>query len=73
VGFDRLLITCHYHIEEFVFYTDLDSIHFELKPEQVYKFYVSVNDTAYALTVIKGIKPSYTGLHFDTKSKAVFK
>lgn len=69
IDFDSLLVTCHSDIEEFVFYTDLDSIRFELKPEQVYKFYVSVNDTAYALTVVKGIKPNYTVLHFDTTSK----
>lgn len=37
-------------------------------PDQVYKFYVSVNDTAYAMTVIKGFKPHYTTLQFDTKS-----
>lgn len=69
IEFDSLLIFCHSDSEEFTFYTDQDSINFKLLPEQVHKFYVSVNDTAYALTVIKGVKPNYTVLHFDKKSK----
>jgi hypothetical protein len=65
---DSLLITCYSGNEDFVFYTDLDSIHFDLKPERVFKFYVSLNDTAYALTVIKGLQPHNSILQFDTKS-----
>lgn len=65
---DSLLITCYSGNEDFVFYTDQDSIHFDLKPGLVFKFYVSVNDTAYALTVIKGVQPHNSILLFDKKS-----
>lgn len=66
IEFDSLLITCHSDSETFAFYTDLDSINFKLLPEQIHKFYVSINDTAYALTVVKGVKPSFTTLQFDS-------
>lgn len=69
IEFDSLLITCHAESETFAFHTDLDSIIFKLTPEQIHKFYVSINDTAYALTVIKGIKPNFTTLQFDVASK----
>lgn len=69
IEFDSLLISCHSESESFAFYTDRDSINLKLVPGQVHKFYVSLNDTTYALTVIKGIKANYTVLHFDTKSK----
>lgn len=69
IEFDSLLITCHSDSETFAFHTDLDSINFKLLPEQIHKFYVSVNDTAYALTVVKGIKPNFTTLQFDATSK----
>jgi hypothetical protein len=61
---DSLFITCHSHHEDFAFYTDSDSISFYLLPGKIHKFYISINDTAYALTVVKGIKPMQ--LHFDT-------
>lgn len=66
---DSLLISCRSDKELFVFYTDCDSIALTLSPEKVHKFYISLNDTAYALTVIKGINPSYNVLRFDTTSK----
>jgi hypothetical protein len=69
IEFDSLLIPCYSDSETFAFHTDLDSITFNLLPEQVHKFYVSINDTAYALTVVKGIKPNFINLQFDTKSK----
>lgn len=67
IEFDSLPITCHSNHEEFAFYTDSDSIVFLLRPEEIHKFYVSVNDTAYALTVVKGVKPRL--LEFDTINK----
>jgi len=67
IEFDSLIILCHQDSEEFAFYTDFDSITFLVVPENIYKFYVSINDTAYALTVVKGIKPIH--LRFDTKTK----
>lgn len=69
IEFDSLLITCHSDSESFAFYTDRDSITFKLLLGQVHKFYISLNDSAYALTVIKGVKPNYTALRFDTTSK----
>ena len=69
IKFDSLLVKCHSKREDFAFYTDIDSIVLNLKPEQVYNFYVSLNDTAYALTVIKGVSLNYSTLNFDTVSK----
>src|SRR3990167_4639334 len=69
IEFDSLLISCHSNSEEFAFYTGKDSIVFKLAPELTHKFYVCLNDTAYALTVVKGIKPNFSVLQFDTKSK----
>ena len=66
---DSLMVQCHSNNETFAFYTDRDSISIELKPGKVHQFYVSVNDTAYALTVVKGIKPPRNDLRFDTKAK----
>lgn len=69
IASDSLICNYFSGSEDFVFYTDQDSIHFELKPQQSYKFYISVNDTAYALTVVKGIQLNNTVLHFVTNSK----
>lgn len=69
IEFDSLPIPCFSETEDFAFYTDLDSISFKLLPEQVHKFYVSLSDTAYALTVVKGIKPRYTALLFGSGAK----
>jgi hypothetical protein len=69
IEFDSLIITCHSDSEVFGFYTDIDSIKFDLEPEKIHKFYVSLNDTAYALTVIKGVKASFLALQFDVTSK----
>ncbi|HEY0356101.1 MAG TPA: transglutaminase-like domain-containing protein [Flavisolibacter sp.] len=67
IEFDSLIFPCHSNPEEFAFYTDSDSISFLLPPGEIRKFYVSLNDTSYALTVVKGIKPQL--LSFDTKMK----
>jgi hypothetical protein len=68
IEFDSLLVSCHSDSEEFAFYTDCDSITFMLLPEKVHKFYISVNDTAYALTVVKGVQPKL--VQFDTTIKS---
>ncbi len=65
---DSLIIPCHTQCEDFVFYTDQDSISFKLTNEQVQKFYVAVNDTAFALTIVKAVKPHYTALNFNTNA-----
>ncbi|MDR3652670.1 MAG: transglutaminase-like domain-containing protein [Paludibacter sp.] len=69
ISSDSLFITCFSSKEDFVFYTDQDSIHIDLKSQQVFNFYISVNDTTFALTVIKGIQPINAALSFDTKAK----
>lgn len=69
IEYDSLFVKCHSAKEDFAFYTDKDSIRFNIKPDEIRKFYVSVNDTAYALTVIKGVKMPYKTLKFDKRSK----
>lgn len=65
---DSLVIPCYAEHEKFVFYTDRDSISFDLGPGSVHQFYVSLNDTAMALTVVKGVTSNYNVLSFDTTS-----
>ena len=69
IEYDSLKILCHRDKEEFAFYTDRDSIVFNLKAGDVHKFYVLLNDTAYAMTVIEGVKANYAPLDFDTEFK----
>jgi hypothetical protein len=66
---DSLMIPCHSNSEDFVFYTDRDSIYFKLTSETVHQFYVLLNDTSYALTIVKPFNPNYKALRFDTHSK----
>ena len=54
--------------EKLVFYTNVDSIELLINSELSHHFYVCLNDTAYALTVIKGVK--MTRLQFDKNSKS---
>lgn len=69
IAYDSLFVDCHADVEDFAFYTDMDSIVFNLSPGQVQKFYVLLKNDAYALTVIKGVKPVYVALKFDQRSK----
>ena len=63
---DSLFVSCFANRgEEFVFYTDIDSMAVKINPDQSYKFYVSLNDTAYALTVVKGVTPEFIDLQFN--------
>ena len=66
---DSLVIPCHSMSEDFVFYTDQDSISFKLTSETVHQFYVLLNDTSYAHTIVKAVRPNYKALRFDTHSK----
>ena len=50
---DVLTIICRHKSEKFVFYTDIDSIDFELFPNKSYPFYVLINNKDSALTEIK--------------------
>lgn len=67
---DSFIITCRNESEEFAFYTDQDSISFQLVPGQIQDFYVLLNDTAKALTVVKAIKPANILLKFDNTVNA---
>lgn len=69
IEFDSLLISCHSDEEVFAFYTDRDSIVLKIMPGEINRFYVSLNDTAYALTIIKANRPNFNALRFDTLSK----
>lgn len=68
---DTLSIVCFSKTEEVVFYTDRDSIRFEVQPGDRHRFYVLLNDQSYALTEIKGIAPPKRyALPFDAMSKS---
>jgi hypothetical protein len=69
IAFDSLPVSCHAARETFGFYTDRDSIVFKLAAGECHNFYVRLNDTAYAMTVVQGVKPAYTALRFDAKTK----
>ena len=56
--------------EKLVFYTNMDSIEFLINSDQLHHFYVCLNDTLYALTVVKGVKLSQITLQFDKNSKS---
>jgi len=66
---DSLFLNCFSANERFAFYTDIDSISFDLALGQAHSFYVVLNDTAQALTVVKGVSPDLSALKFDTSSK----
>ncbi len=68
---DTLTIPCFVPVEDVTFYTDKDSIHVDLHPYQSYKFFILLNDTAYAATTIYGSKPAFTPLKFDTIASPV--
>jgi len=66
IDFDTLFVLCHNMNENFVFCTNQDTLNITVNPDSIFQFYVLLNDTAYACTVIKGIKPTYSSLKFDT-------
>lgn len=66
---DSLLVACHSDKEVFAFYTDLDSIVFNLVPGEIHRFYVSTNDSTFAQTIVRGFNPNYSVLQFGTQSK----
>ncbi|HEX8328078.1 MAG TPA: transglutaminase-like domain-containing protein [Hymenobacter sp.] len=69
IAADSLLVACWSGPESFAFYTDTDSIAFTVRPNQVRSFYVLLNGSDYALTVVKGQKPAPAVLAFDAKAK----
>ena len=64
---DVLTVICRHKSEKFVFYTDIDSISFELFPNNSYQFYILMNNKDSALTEIKC--GSYNLLSFNTENK----
>lgn len=66
---DSLIIPLRADSEAFSFYTDCDSISFELKPGETTFFYVMLPDKDPAFTAVKGIKPSQSPLEFDNGSR----
>lgn len=63
---DSLIIPLFTESETVVFYTDQDSIAFDLRVNEVREFNVSLNDSAMALTVVKAVKPAYGAIAVDT-------
>lgn len=66
---DSLFLNCYSDSMTVTFYTDLDSITFNLSPERICKFYVAFNDTQQTLIVVKGISPNFNTLQFDKTLK----
>lgn len=66
---DSLFIICRSGVEDVVFYTDIDSIKIKLSPDKILDFYISINDTTFAHTIIKGLLPKITTLQFDENQK----
>lgn len=63
---DSLIVPVFADHETFVFYTDQDSISFELSPDTLCMFNVLLNDREMAYTVVKAVKPAYKALVLDT-------
>lgn len=68
IAADSLIIPLFAEQETFVFYTDKDSIAFDLRPNTAHFFNVSLNDTAMALTVVKAVKPAWKAISVDTEA-----
>lgn len=68
IKFDTLFVNCFHDVEKFTFYTDQDSIKFDLSPGVSHTFYVQL-DTAKAFTIITGVKPNYEEIEYCNVSK----
>lgn len=68
VEFDTMFVTCFNDVEKFVFYTDLDSISFDVRPGDNHSFYVML-DTAKAFTIICGILPNYEEAKYSSDTR----
>ena len=66
---DTLQIPFRTH-KKFVFYTNVDSIEFIINSDLPHSFYICLNETSYALTVVKGQEFQSVALQFDTISKS---
>jgi hypothetical protein len=62
---DVLKVPVHKSKEIFTFHTDSDSISFKVQAGKSYRFYVNLNDTAYALTELQGY--GFEAVEFNKK------
>lgn len=69
VAHDTLKISCFSKVEPFVFKTDVDSISFNISPGKSYDFYVHLNDSVYAHTIITGIPFQKENVSYGKASK----
>src|SRR5690606_18171223 len=66
-----MLVPVHGKKQKVTFYTNLDSISFQVKPGKAYQFYVQLNEKAFALTELRGF--GFEALKFNnTQPVAAF-
>ncbi len=65
VEHDTLKVVCYNPKESFEFKTDIDSIEFDLEANTSKSFYVRLNESTYAHTIIQGIAFQSNQLNFD--------
>lgn len=71
---DTLTINCHAKSEDFVFYSDTDSLALKVQPNTIQTFYVCLKGSSYAKTVVKGVVSSPKALPLDyTKKNPTYK
>ncbi|WP_053002334.1 transglutaminase domain-containing protein [Kordia jejudonensis] len=66
VAHDTLQVVCHKNKESFEFITDMDTIAFDVSANTTKDFYVQLNDSTYAHTIIQGVPLESNQLNFDT-------
>lgn len=62
---DTLPIVCFKEKEFFKFRTNIDSIEFDIQAGKTKSFYVALNDSLYAHTIIKGVAFNYNTITYD--------
>lgn len=67
---DTLPIICYRPKEAFKFRTDIDSIEFEIEPKKSKSFYVILNDSLFAHTIIQGVPFNPNRTSYDSISKS---
>lgn len=68
---DTLQVTCFEPKEAFKFKTDMDSIEFEIEPGATKNFFVILNDSLYAHTIVQGIPFKPNKITYDTLNSSV--
>jgi phenolic acid decarboxylase len=67
---DTLTIICYRPKEAFKFRTNVDSIELEIEPEKSKSFYVILNDSLFAHTIIHGVSFSPNRISYDSVNKS---